>query len=159
MRVLFLDIDGVLNSTASCIAFNGYPHDFTPSGLNKFDHVAIALIRKLCKVGNVKVVLSSTWRLEFTPEQTSDGLGIPCIDRTKSLPGTRGVEINEWLSRHPEVEVYAIVDDNSDMLPEQMERFVQTHMDDGLTLREFRKLCALFGINEYAQEPELLPWA
>jgi hypothetical protein len=44
----------------------------------------------------------------------------------------RGREIADWLSRHPEHENFAIVDDENDMLPEQMPRFVLTSFDDGL---------------------------
>lgn len=154
MKVLFLDIDGVLNSVRTAIASEGFPHDF--SQMERFDQTAIALVKKLCRIGGVQVVLSSTWRLSFSKEEVSEALGIPVIDKTKSLPGVRGVEIQEWLDRHPEVERYAILDDNSDMLDSQRDNFVQTTGDDGLTLREFRKLCALFGVNEYARDDGLI---
>ena len=35
----------------------------------------------------------------------------------------RGEEIQDWLDNHPEVEDYAILDDDSDMLPEQFAKF------------------------------------
>jgi hypothetical protein len=45
---------------------------------------------------------------------------IGIIDRTLDLPGrSRGEEIAAWLAAHPEVELYAILDDHSDMLPHQ----------------------------------------
>ena len=43
----------------------------------------------------------------------------------------RGMEIQEWLDRHPEVTHYAIVDDNADMLPHQW--LFQTTFERGLT--------------------------
>ena len=45
----------------------------------------------------------------------------------------RGDEIQEWLDEHPEVEKYAIIDDDDDMLPEQEENFFQTDFQTGLT--------------------------
>ena len=38
----------------------------------------------------------------------------------------RGEEIKTWLEHHPEVENYVIIDDDSDMLPEQLDNFVHT---------------------------------
>ncbi len=156
MKVLFLDIDGVLNSVRTAIAHEGFPFDFSEKGMGRFDHTSIALIQKLCRLADVKVVLSSTWRLSFTVVEVSEALGLPVIDRTKSLAGNRGTEIQEWLDRHPEVEQYAILDDNSDMLDSQANNFVQTSGDDGLTLKNFRQLCALFGVSEYARDDGLI---
>lgn len=46
--------------------------------------------------------------------------------------GVRGHEIQAWLDKHPEVEKYAILDDDSDMLPEQMPNFFKTTFQNGL---------------------------
>ena len=46
--------------------------------------------------------------------------------------GVRGHEIQEWLDKHPEVTRYAILDDDSDMLPEQMPNFFKTTFQNGL---------------------------
>jgi hypothetical protein len=35
----------------------------------------------------------------------------------------RGEEIKDWLQKNQEVQEYAILDDDSDMLPEQMDKF------------------------------------
>ena len=53
----------------------------------------------------------------------------------------RGVEIFRWLARHPGT-AYAIVDDDSDMLPEQMPYFVQTQHDDGIEREHVERLVA-----------------
>lgn len=156
MKVLFLDIDGVLNSTRTCVAFGGYPMELTHIGA--FDQVAIRLIQRLCDSGGVQVVLSSAWRLIHPHDEVGKALGLPIIDRTPSLTGPRGLEINAWLSNHPEVKQYAIVDDDSDMLPDQIARFVQTAGHEGLTWNDFTKLCALFGENPYAGEPRNRSW-
>ena len=60
------------------------------------------------------------------------------IDVTKDLQGgekrgivDRGVEVQEWLDRHPAVEQYAIIDDDSDFLPNQW--LFKTSFNEGLT--------------------------
>src|SRR3546814_6841131 len=68
-----------------------------------------------------KGIFHEDWRTRFHGE-------LP--DRWRNR--RRGGEIAEWLSRHPEVSVYAIVDDDSDMLPEQRHAFVQTRFEDGI---------------------------
>ena len=58
---------------------------------------------------------------------------ISSYDITPSLSGDaqRGDEIREWLSKNP-VDNFIILDDDSDMLKSQLERFVQTSYNYGL---------------------------
>lgn len=145
MRVLFLDIDGVLNSYRSSFALGGVPHGFEPDQMALFDHVALGLIRDVCKDG-VKVVVSSTWRIGRTAQQLADGLGLPVIDVTgDGHRGHRGSQIKEWLDAHPEVVIYGIVDDDDDMLPEQKRHFVKTTFAEGFTFANYLKLCNILG--------------
>lgn len=139
-KVLFLDIDGVLNSRRTSVAFDGYPHSF--DDMARFDHVAIGLIRKLCKDTDTAVVLSSDWRYTCTAYETANALDLPVIDITPVLPSSskRGFEINAWLSKHPEVKNYAIVDDNDWMLDSQQLKFVRTDEEVGLSLRNYLDL-------------------
>lgn len=105
-----------------------------------FDHVAVGLIRRLCDEADCSIVLSSTWRLQFTSHEVANALDLPVMDSTPVMTGIRGLEINAWLEKHPEVTQYAIVDDNSDMLESQMPHFVQTDIEKGLSLRNFLDL-------------------
>jgi hypothetical protein len=156
MKVLFLDIDGVLNSARTAVAFGGYP--FTLKSLAMFDLVAIGLIQRLCSNG-VQVVLSSAWRLDHEPASVGAAFGLPIVDRTPSLPGPRGREIADWLGRHPDVECYAIVDDDADMLDEQLPRFVHTDGMEGLTWAKFKQLCSLFGLSPHdGESPRVREW-
>ena len=140
MKVLFLDIDGVLNSIRTCTATGAYPHDFDEKGKRRFDWIAVSLIRKLCVDHDAKIVISSTWRTTYSPTEIGLGLTLPCIDRTPVLNTHRGVEIDTWLNSHPEVTHYAIVDDDSDMLFHQREYFVQTDAQEGLLYRDYKLL-------------------
>lgn len=150
LRVLFLDLDGVLNSHRSCLALGGLPHSLGADDLRLFDPLALAMVQALCDVGYLSVVVSSSWRILHHWDNIGRALNLPTIDATPRLGGVRGEEIALWLETPPmPVEAYAIVDDDSDMLPEQMPRFVQTKYSEGLSYANFEALCGLFGVNPY----------
>ncbi len=146
MKVVFLDIDGVLNCHRTAIAFGGIPHTTARNGRYALDEVAIRLIGGIVRKAEAQIVLSSTWRKHADWQQYGPDLGLPIIDRTPSLCGNRGTEIADWLGRHPEVDCYAIIDDDSDMLPEQMTRFVHTSGFDGFSWANAMTLARLLGI-------------
>jgi hypothetical protein len=139
MKILFLDIDGVLNSSRSCEAYGDYPHSYSKYEL--FDDVAVNLIRKICTEHNVSVVLSSTWRYDKKWTRLTETLKLPIIDITpRKLSSQRGEEIQMWLNDHQEVSKYAIIDDDGDMLPQQWLNFVQTNRINGMSYQNFQQL-------------------
>lgn len=145
MKVLFLDIDGVLNSHRTAYAFGGFPFD-VDKHRDRFDEVAVALIRNVVTAAGATIVLSSSWRTDRDWERIGKGLRLPITDRTPYMhPGPRGEEIAAWLRDHPEVERYAIVDDDADMLDEQLPFFVKTPHEDGLNYACAQKLCEVLG--------------
>lgn len=155
-KILFLDIDGVLNSAKTCCAFGGYP--MAMSHIAAFDQAAIRLIQRLCDSAGVQIVLSSAWRNDAEWETYGPALGLPIIGRTPSFLGPRGREIQKWLEDHPGVEQYAIVDDDGDMLTEQLPRFVHTNAEEGLTFADYRKLCELFDVSPWDGKPRQRHW-
>ena len=89
-----------------------------------------------CNETDTKICVSSTWKHHFgnkgyvsTPEKWEDAfikLGFKpgtYVGITGDRRTLRGEEIQDWLNNHPEVEDYAILDDDSDMLPEQFAKF------------------------------------
>lgn len=147
-KILFLDIDGVINSTRTAVASGiGYPHDL--ESMHLFDPVALSLIRKLCRQGDISVVLSSTWRMHFPYHEVANALDLPIIGATDTQGRLRGEEIQRWLDANKDlVECYAIVDDDSDMLKSQFPRFCHTDSNEGLMWKDYLKLCSLFGIKD-----------
>ena len=130
MKVLFLDIDGVCNSAAWAKQGNSLWHGTDPQ--------AVKLVQRIIAATKCVVVLSSTWRLY--PEAKAVVRRDVCnfIDCTKDLQAgakrgyvPRGEEIQEWLSRHPNVTQYAILDDDSDFLPNQW--LFKTTFEKGIT--------------------------
>lgn len=147
MKVVFLDIDGVLNSHRTYIAFGGIPRTTARNCRATLDEVAIRLIGGIVHASNAKVVLSSTLRKHSDWLDYGPALDLPIIDRTPSGIGSRGREIADWLAVHPEVKQYAIIDDDSDMLQEQFPFFVHTSYLEGFSFANATKLAELMGIN------------
>lgn len=111
MKVLFLDIDGVVNNYATMQRFNGF------IGINPD---LAAKVQQIIKVTGCKVVLSSTWRRDAKSRSHVRKHVCDFIDVTKSIGiGWRGEEVKEWLSRHPGVTNYAILDDDHDFYDDQ----------------------------------------
>lgn len=144
MKILFLDVDGVLNRqsllTADAATFVLCPK-------------ACARLKVLIKKTGAKVVLSSSWRLSEPHVAFLREHGV--MDEvhedwcTKEFSGKcmRGFEIDEWLSRHPEVKRYAIVDDYDGILPKQRRYFIRTSFVLGLQDRHVTRLVAILGEN------------
>jgi hypothetical protein len=108
LKVVFLDIDGVLNCSR------------TPNP-RKFPYVVeeklLARLMRLLEATDAKVVLSSTWRLDPIGLLAADHWGIPVFDVCPDMPGSaRYKEVLSWLTDHPEVSRHAIVDDQDDEL-------------------------------------------
>ena len=155
MKIVFLDIDGVLNSQRTCIAFGGYPNQPTGFHRDMFDEVAIRLIRGIVKEAGAKIVLSSTWRILNHWNEVGQGLELPIIDATPRLAGHRGEEIQQWMddyianNENAEITTYAIIDDDSDMLESQLSNFVHTSNFDGFSWENAMQLCRLLHVDIY----------
>jgi hypothetical protein len=156
MKVLFLDIDGVINSVRTAVANGGYPFELEEQ--EAFDQVAIKLIRGLCRAGDVKIVLSSAWRLYHAVPDVAAAFDLPLIGKTKAGGKSRGHDIQAWLDAHPEVTAYAIVDDTPHMLESQADRFVQTDPYNGLAWKDFEQLCKLFDVPPWKCKPRDQEW-
>src|SRR5690349_14591750 len=98
MKIIFLDIDGVLNSARTAIVNGGYPRNFSDRDMTMFDPVAIKFFQKLSKDNNdIKFVLSSTWRKDLGYQATAVALHLPIICQTPDLKhGVRGDEVKSW---------------------------------------------------------------
>lgn len=148
MRVLFLDIDGVLNHAAE------FALDAGRVGTDLVSSVCLeALMFALgCSLETrlARIVISSTWRLDPRNLRTiatvlrSHGLEIEDVTPYLGGTGSRGSEIAAWLSAHPDVAGYVIVDDSPEaFFGHPPERCVQTFFDaGGLTWRAAHELRA-----------------
>lgn len=125
MKILFLDVDGVLNY-AGCVY--RMPRS---NGTLGVDPKQVAMVRRIVRDTGCKVVLSSSWRL-YKPDAEYIKKKIDYIDVTPDHRGTtdRGCEVIAWLAEHP-TDVHAILDDSSDFHKGQP--LFKTAWDTGLT--------------------------
>lgn len=124
MKVVFLDIDGVLNSLAfqrSRPRVDSLAElTFEQRAARAFDPAAVELLGELLESTGASLVLSSTWRLAYgSPfvEQllAASGLPVRFVGATPASPPCRGTEIAMWLHEHADaVESVAILDDDDD---------------------------------------------
>ena len=108
LRVIFLDIDGVLNSKKTPNP-RKLPYVVDTRLLRKF--------RRLVGRSRAKVVLSSSWRHDPAGLFSARYHGIRYVDVVPDMPGRpRRDEIVAWIRKHPEVTRYAVIDDDDDDL-------------------------------------------
>ena len=153
MKVVFLDIDGVLNH---CETRSGVPSAGEPLPI-PIAPECMARLNRLIAETEAKIVISSSWRLFArwqdlgpalvrhglvaevigeTPDLTKDAVWLANWQARKGTPFSfehleRGWEIGEWIAAHPEVTAFVILDDCSDM-DELKPWLVLTHSNDGL---------------------------
>lgn len=135
-KILFLDIDGVVN----------HQDTFRKGELWPIDPYCAFLVGKIQLDTDCDVVLSSSWR--HHPEGVAECSKriVPILDITPNLAGTRirGAEIHEWLYKNVKGfnSTYegdfriAILDDDSDMLLWQKDHFFQTSFTNGGLTKE-----------------------
>lgn len=146
-KILFLDIDGVLNYNQYYI--RGRRDATYP--LSEICPIAIDNLNKIVAETGCKVVISSTWRhsgIDYCRNVLKEcGCIAEIIDITPSLDrvgewAIRGNEILKWLHdnklyKYNQYEVadhdYAILDDDTDMLYQQRHNFFKCNPDTGLT--------------------------
>ena len=120
MNIVFLDYDGVVN-TLWFDGENEKPYYNFPRHNKVNNFQAICWLNKFCKEYNAKIVVTSTWRHSDNYMEClyNGGLdkSIEILGKTKNLGTARGIEIQEWLDEHEElnIEKFVIFDDDQDM--------------------------------------------
>ncbi len=115
MKVIFLDIDGVLNSRLYDRARGERD--------GNIDESRLPLLKELVDKTNANIVLSSTWRFHWNAngaQTDEEGIalvktflkyGITIYDKTPYIDHNRTAEITAWLELNPDVERFVIIDD------------------------------------------------
>jgi len=157
MKVIFLDIDGVLNNQETLLRND------------ELDNILLLRLKTLVDKTGAKIVLSSSWRTCFNPLRilmdrfneiglfisslTPNGVSVDWIEKQGYIPTARyfftknnidgnrhyittdrGAEIFKWLSTHQDIESYVILDDEAfDILNYFPNNFIKTNSLIGLT--------------------------
>jgi len=129
MKVIFLDIDGVLTTPATQFKY--------------FAKESLDALNKILQETGAKIVISSTWRKYdshcarirsmFSKYGFPDNIIISSTPR--HADGIRGKEILQWLKENP-VDKYVVLDDESFDIKDYTDRLVKTDMHKGLTEKD-----------------------
>ena len=133
MKIIFLDIDGVLN--------------VIPEGYDEYGGIFhsnfVDNLKRIIDETGAKIVISSTWRFgglermqdmwkfRNLPGEVID-ITIDCYQIVEEGRAEffdqveRGHEVQEWIDSHSGIESYVILDDDNDFLTSQRGNFVRT---------------------------------
>ena len=161
-KIIFLDIDGVLNPTHYMNAlYKMWKASFNEIKSHDrfgqlFFYQNCEALKKIVYETGAKIVISSTWRMAGESEMKE-------LWKYRSLPGEiigvtptetkvvesgktefydmvcRGMEIDFWMIENNFIGNYVIIDDTEDMLKEQEPFFVITNGYTGLTMKDADK--------------------
>lgn len=155
MKVIFLDVDGVLNEAGS--------KSRSPHGFIGVDDDKVDVLKQIVDATGAAIVLSSTWKRGWSAnsdEIDNDALyldkklarhGLRIIDKTIDDTWNRGFGIKAWLDTHA-VEAWLVLDDDKfeDFEREGiMPHFVQTSfLHGGLTEKHIPKCTEILSKEE-----------
>lgn len=140
MKVIFLDIDGVLNTEET------YDRLYKNKGFIgiydiEIDKFRLAYLKQIIDETDAKIVLSSSFRFFFTKENHKIvptnlkskklydmflNYGIEIYDTTPVKNFSREEEIKNWLSNRHDIENFIIIDDEGDSFYELHDKLIQT---------------------------------
>lgn len=152
MKVIFLDIDGVLNSQDFIIAthLKGILPD------DKIDSAAVARLNQITDETGAIIVVSSTWRLHYLWRKNTEGL--KSLLKEEGITGTilgvtpdhqryrgRGGEIQDWMDHCGQsIESFIIIDDSDDM-DHLLPRLIRTGFQRGLQDEHIEAAISMLG--------------
>lgn len=145
LRVVMLDLDGVIRVPSSGLVLTPDHFDFCPERINS--------LAKVCRELNLKIVISSDWR-NFGEREYIESL-IPQLatyfhdDWMTPVLGHRYQEVGFWLMKH-EPDNYVILEDLvdthfGDAGQEMKNRIVECKTNEGLTSDRINMIYRLFG--------------
>ncbi len=123
MKVLFLDVDGVMNALPKEYSYADWPG-------KHYEPECVERLNKITRETGAKIVLSSTWRLGRVGKEVQRffnewGVESPIYDRTSRAAGeahlARALEISKWVSEN-KPDKYVAVDDMNmkDLVPQRL---------------------------------------
>ncbi len=162
MKIIFLDIDGVLNSDEyfdkiKNLNINGIENDIDVS--------KIVLLKKSLDETGAKIVLTSSWRYTRKAQELKQLLlsyGI-IVDCTPFIDNERGIEIKKWLQEHNDIQDFLILDDEifdsyDEKLMKKLIKISDTNginYGEGLQPKHIQEIIQRFGKKEKIIDDEL----
>jgi hypothetical protein len=171
MRIIFLDIDGVLNHSnfyeeRQKQIFAGKWSITRP--YSELDPICVNLLSEFCRKYEIKVVISSAWRATRDAEAFNEMFSHtlfeqPAFEVIGITPSAhhdawvRGNEILWWMQENEELlgcryhdyYDYCILDDDGDMLLWQKNNFLKVDRYVGLTPQDIFEMKKIFRLKLY----------
>lgn len=139
MKVIFLDIDGVMNTSDSWSL---------PLNQQILDE-KVMLLKQIVDKTDAKIAISSSWRsfnrhMDVVNEKFSK-YDLYVYSITPRLGGNnqRGDEIRRWLENNPKFDSFVILDDDSDMREYTKTHLIKTDYNIGLTQEQVDKAISI----------------
>lgn len=116
MNIIFLDIDGVLNSQEYVLKVQ----ELFDIPEHQIDPLAVIRLNRLTDLSNASIVITSTWRMAFIGHLDlfqkfliERGITGKVIGMTEVTHGDRADEIWDWIDEHKSIiDNYVILDDD-----------------------------------------------
>lgn len=140
MKVIFLDVDGVLNSE-HWYKSNHKKHPERCRTDTAIDPRFVRNLKKIVDRTGAKIVLSATCRGTVKTKKNHylrkilKEHGLEIYDYTPNTGMERGIDIQEWLNHHRDVTNIVILDDDSDMC-HLMEYLVKTKCQPYMKIKD-----------------------
>lgn len=160
MKVIFLDIDGVLNHDQWYVSKEYQSLYQNEDNELDIDPKCAERINKICEQTGAKIVITSDWRISWygtLRRLERGGINIEyVIDKTPELiwvniPGldrSRGAEIELWNNSNMDInQNYVIIDDRTDFKPGQQEHFIHINPYCGITDDDMNKAINILNAN------------
>ena len=115
-KVIFLDIDGVLNRV--------FTPDKAPSGVIGVEDYLISHLYDIVKYTGAQIVLTSTWKRDWDKEtgaksknylyleQKLAQFNLSIADKTNDEMYSRGYGIHRYIKDHPDITEWVVIDDD-----------------------------------------------
>jgi len=169
-KIIFLDIDGVLNSIESAAAISKIEGKriipgptfveppFTRENLN-WSMEMVCNLKEIVKETGAMIVITSSWREKFQWAHLFidmfakyGWMNAPVSSCTPMHLMSRGEEVDEWIkignSLQAPITEYVIIDDEDDYSGEQLSHLVLTNKRVGLTAADARFAIKLLNKDE-----------
>lgn len=138
-NIIFLDIDGVLNSNKYFDSIsNKECMNLVDRLMLDIDMSKVKILLEVINKTNTKVVITSSWRrMKLYPyiKERLISMGLPVVGETPFIEGRRGEEIKSYLLEN-RVSNYCIIDDEVFKDYKELEDYlvVTDFYEDGLTI-------------------------
>lgn len=142
MNIIFLDIDGVLNSLPYFESIKGIKHD----KYNEISNFHLKKLSEIYHICNAQIVLSSTWRELDDPLDTNcypmyeylvkslEKYGMKIMSKTPVINMNRPLEIVTWLNNRSDKDSIKFVSLDDDF---SVEDYAQYGIEDKLIHTKF----------------------